>query len=326
MGIFFILEEIIRKSTGPGSSDVLRALRAHLNVKAHSMRRLPTGLVHYVYEIMTDGEPIIVRMADPAHANGIPGGVYWHGRLQELGVPVPEMYGYDLDAEFPYMVLERLPGRDLGDVYPDLTAGQKRALAEEIAVIQDRVAALPQARYYGYLDSYENPTWPAKSWRAVKFGYLDRAEKMIRAGGVFDPAIVERVRSAAAVYEGYFSSVPPAPFLDDTTTKNVIVHNGKLSGIVDTDDVCFGDRLDVLALTNMALLSRGWETDYVEYWAAAWGLGAADRERVDLYTAMHGVYFMGEIGNRWNEDEVLAVEEGYVERLQGVIEGLLAGF
>jgi Ser/Thr protein kinase RdoA (MazF antagonist) len=308
---------------GPRTSDVLRALRAHVNVKAHSMRRLPTGLAHYVYEIMTDDAPVIVRMADPAVENGIPGGVYWHGRLKELGVPVPEMYGHDLEAEFPYMVLERLPGSDLGAVYPDLTAEQKRTLAHEIAAIQDRVGTLPHADHFGYLDSYDNPTSPAKSWNQLMADGLNRAEKMIREGGVFDPEIVARVRAAAAPRESYFSSVQPAPFLDDTTTKNVIIHNGALSGIVDTDNVCFGDRLDVLALTNTAVLSRGWEPDYIDYWAEAWELGAAERKLVDLYTAMHGVYFMGEIGQKWNKDEPLEADETYIERLREVVEGLL---
>ena len=38
-------------------------------------------------------------------------------------------------------------------------------------------------------------------------------------------------------------AVPPLPFLDDLTTKNVLVDGGRLSGVVDVDVVCFGDPL-----------------------------------------------------------------------------------
>ena len=37
-------------------------------------------------------------------------------------------------------------------------------------------------------------------------------------------------------------ALSPVPFLHDTTTKNVIVTpEGSFSGIVDVDDLCFGD-------------------------------------------------------------------------------------
>jgi hypothetical protein len=37
-------------------------------------------------------------------------------------------------------------------------------------------------------------------------------------------------------------AIRATPFLHDTTTKNVIVtHDGVVSGIVDVDDLCFGD-------------------------------------------------------------------------------------
>ncbi len=307
----------------PKSSDILHALRRHYTGPAHSIRRFNTGLAHYVYEVMTDGDPIVVRMADSAEWNGIPGGVYWGDRLRPLGVPLPKLIGHDLAAPYPYMLLERLPGRDLGDVYPSLSPSQKKTIALQIADIQARVAALPHARWYGYLSSYEFPQEPHPTWLAVLEDGLRRAENLIRRAGIFDPEIVQRARRAAAPWEPYFASVPPAPFLDDTTTKNVLILDGALSGLVDVDVMCFGDRLDVLALTNMALLSRGWDTDYVEYWAEAWQLTAAQMRTTHLYTLLHGVYFLGEVGQAFNREEADVVDEAYAAHLREVVEGLM---
>jgi aminoglycoside phosphotransferase (APT) family kinase protein len=51
-------------------------------------------------------------------------------------------------------------------------------------------------------------------------------------------------------------SLPPIPFLHDTTTKNVIVTpGGTFSGIVDVDDLCFGDPRYVVALTLASTLN-----------------------------------------------------------------------
>jgi len=38
-------------------------------------------------------------------------------------------------------------------------------------------------------------------------------------------------------------AVPAICFLDDLTTKNVIVQDGVLQGVVDFDHVCYGDPL-----------------------------------------------------------------------------------
>lgn len=310
--------------SAPPSTAIFRALRAHVDVNIHSYRRFNTGLAHYVYDVMTDQGPFVVRMADPEHWNGIPGGVYWHPYLRGVGVPIPDLLGHDLAAPFPYMILERLRGTDLGDVYHTLTAAQKQTLAVQIADIQNCVATLPQAKSYGYLSSYESSSAPHPSWFSVIASGLDAATRLITSAGIFAPAIVDRVRHAAAPYESYFASIPPTPFLDDTTTKNVLLHEGALTGIVDTDEVCFGDRLNALALTHMALLSMHADTDYIEYWAEAWHLTAEQRRVMHLYTACHCVYFMGEQGQKFNKDVPEPVDPAHVEHLHAVLTYLLS--
>jgi hypothetical protein len=61
--------------------------------------------------------------------------------------------------------------------------------------------------------------------------------------------------------------IPSHAFLDDTTTKHVIVDAGKLSGIVDVDVVCFGDPLFTTVLAQMALLNKGHDLDYIVFWS-----------------------------------------------------------
>ena len=46
----------------------------------------------------------------------------------------------------------------------------------------------------------------------------------------------------------------------------MIINKGKLSGIVDVDGACFGDKLYTVALTKMSLLSSKDNLDYIDYW------------------------------------------------------------
>ena len=50
-----------------------------------------------------------------------------------------------------------------------------------------------------------------------------------------------RLRALRARSEAYFAGVRPVCFLDDLTVKNVLVEDGELRGLIDLDEVCYGD-------------------------------------------------------------------------------------
>ncbi len=96
------------------------------------------------------------------------------------------------------------------------------------------------------------------------------------------------------------------PFLHDTTTKNVIVSpEGYLSGIVDVDDLCYGDPRYPAALTAAALLNSGRPIDYVSAWLAS--AGQAWDGLFEFYIATFLLDFMSEHGMSFNGNEVASV-------------------
>jgi aminoglycoside phosphotransferase (APT) family kinase protein len=60
----------------------------------------------------------------------------------------------------------------------------------------------------------------------------------------------------------YLKAIPATPFLWDASERNVLVHNGKITGIVDVDELCFGDPSFVIALTSTALELEEQDTVY----------------------------------------------------------------
>jgi hypothetical protein len=123
-------------------------------------------------------------------------------------------------------------------------------------------------------------------------------------------------------HESYFAAIQPAPFLDDTTTKNVLVDHGRLSGVVDVDQLCFGDPLFTIGLTNMALLADGLDVDYVEHWMNLLNLGKQQRQTVEAYTLLFCVDFMSELGQRFNKEEHPEIDLEKFARLKSVFETL----
>lgn len=292
-----------------------------------SIKRFETGLAHYVFDVTCEeGRKIVARLASPGNNATLAGAVYWSERLRPLGVPLPALLAYDLTRQkfdYAYLLLERLPGQDLGLVYPGLTVPQKRDLAREVARVQRIVNALPPGPGYGFAITYGAKL--KASWAEVVIGDLERSLRRIEQAGVFDPEVVGRVQGALALFEPYLAGVLPTPFLDDTTTKNVLINQGKLSGIVDVDMVCFGDPLFVVALTHMALLSRDYATDYIQFWCGELNLDSTQRRVLNAYTAVFCVNFMGEIGQKFNRDEPIPADPELVERYKNILEKLLAG-
>jgi aminoglycoside phosphotransferase (APT) family kinase protein len=220
------------------------------------------------------------------------------------------------------MLIERLPGSDLGQVYAGLSSAAKQALAVRIAAIQRAVGALPMPRGFGFARSYEQANAAGKrSWAEVVAADITRSEERIRRIDRIEPRYVKRVRAVLTDDETYLQSVRPVPFLDDTTTKNVIVNQGTLSGIVDTDEVCFGDPLFTLGLTNVALRSLGVDTDYVGYWLDAIGASRQQRAIVALYSLVFCLGFMSELGQVSSQH--VEYSESRAQSLRDIFEQLM---
>lgn len=308
----------------PTEHDARDAVRRLLGTEASAVERFPTGAQHYVYDVaLDDGGRIVARLSRPDARPSARGALGWHRLLRPRGVPLPELLASAVEPEdgpFPVMLIERLPGTDLQHVYLSLTTGQRRKIAGEVASIQRIVGGLPLGTGYGYATSPDDDLHP--TWGAVVDVSLARSRARIAEAGVVDPAHIDRVARLVERYRPALDAVPPTAFLDDTTTKNVIVHEGRLSGIVDVDLVCYGDPLFVVALTRMALLSRGHETDYVDYWLDALDPTPNLSGLLDLYTAVFCVDFLSELGQRFNKAEPGPIDPAYVARFTGILDAL----
>ncbi len=309
----------------PTEQDAAAIVHAVLGQPVVTTRRFPTGLCHYVYEVVTDSQQLVVRIARPDTHVFLAGGVYWSRLLRPMGLPLPTLVYADLEAKlvpFAFMLLERLPGTDLGHLYHTLTRDEKYAIASDIVRLQAQVSALPHRARFGYANSLREPP-PYRTWIDVVHQSLDRSRQRIERAGIVDPGHVTRVRQHTAHFESYLAQVVPTAFLDDTTTKNVIVNYGRLSGVVDVDVVCYGDPLWTVGLTQMALLNQGADLDYITAWTELLHITDEQQAALQFYCAVFCVDFLGELGQVFNKDRVEPHDEAKLGRLISILDDLL---
>jgi Ser/Thr protein kinase RdoA (MazF antagonist) len=265
------------------------------------VRRFTTGARHYVFDVeFADRPAVVVRIGHASARSEMEGAVYLSGLLRPRGVPLPAILAEDVGAEFPWLALERLPGTDLGAVITGLSNVQLERIAAAVAHAQAVTAKTGSAGRYGYAALPEQA--PHAKWSQVLDANLGCSHRRMVSAGLFDVGLVGIVQAALDTMRGRIDAIAPTPFLHDTTTKNVFVAaDGALSGIVDVDDLCFGDPRYPAALTLAVLMAYGGPAQY----ASAWLRHAGQREDhvFWLYVTVFILDLMAEHGQVFNGNE-----------------------
>lgn len=263
-----------------------------------SIRRFSTGARHYVYDLDFDcGSPVVVRIGEPSAHAEMAGALNLSRLLRPLGVPLPAVLADDVAAPLPWLVLERLKGTDLGAVAQRLSAEQLDRIAAQVARAQAVTAGTGLAGRYGYASRPELASYT--TWSQVLDANLARSRRRIASAGLFDVGNVDVVQDRVNALRRELDDIDATPFLHDTTTKNVIVTpEGDFSGIVDVDDLCFGDPRYPAALTLAAMTAQGGPVGYVSAWLRH--AGQSDDLIFRLYVTFFILDLMSEHGHSFN--------------------------
>jgi fructosamine-3-kinase len=264
------------------------------------VRRFRTGGHHYVFEAsFATRPPVVVRIATEHSRPAMAGALKLSHLLRPQGVPLPKIIADGVDHRFSHLILERLPGVDLGAAIGGLSDSRLAIIARQVAQAQRITAGTASGRRHGYGVAPEDA--PHNRWSGVLQDNLARSRKRIAAAKFFSQDVVNAVAGPVALAGDELDALPPIPFLHDTTTKNVIVTSaGSFSGIVDVDELCFGDPRYVIALTLASLLVSGGPTRYIDAWMKAAGY---EKDRLfRLYVVLFLVDFMSEHGQPFNEN------------------------
>ena len=233
--------------------------------------------------------------------------------LRALGLPVQSVLAAGATTVGgSYIILDWMPGRDLVHELNGMSHEQMTRVAEQVVDYQRRVVSLPPAKGFGWAPIGRNG--PLKSWSAT-FG---EAQSPVEANdGTSLGNLRARLCRLRSRVEAYFDSVQATPFLDDLTTKNVLVHHGKLSGIIDVDFVCYGDPLLTVGATLSAIISDIPEGN--EFYAAelirCWNPSAAQERAIWFYAALWAIGFLRAIDR--------TIESARFDRLSAAAESWL---
>jgi aminoglycoside phosphotransferase (APT) family kinase protein len=297
----------------PDADLALKLAAAAMGARPVEARRFMTGFRHFVFEaIFADRPSVVVRIATEEHRAKLADAVRLLRLLRPLGVPMPALIAEDTAGPYPYMILERLPGKDLGEAIDGLSETALDKIAAEVVAVQKIVATLPTQGRYGYAASAEEA--PYEKWSQVLEASLAGSRERIEEAGFFSTKAADAVAALVRERRQEIDAQDATPFLHDTTTKNVIVTaDGAFSGIVDVDNLCFGDPRYAAALTMASLLFHEKPLAYVEAWCrhASFAMDHVFR----IYVGLFLVNLMSRHGQTFNKEKALALSENEKTRL-----------
>ena len=250
------------------------------------------GHTSVTYKVDVEDRQVIVRTNASPSAFSRTGANL--ATLRKLGLPAPRLIAADLSLsrfDTAYLILESIPGRDLRFELEGMTRQQQHVLATQLVGFQRRVGSLPLGKGYGYAALGKDG--PATSWLEVVESQLSDVTQMTSPRLA---SFARSVRKALQVRVKEMPAVPATCFLDDLTTKNVIVQDGALQGVVDFDHVCYGHPLFWIALSSTAIVSDVGETHltYTEELCESWGVDPLSAGALALYTAVHCHRFLAD--------------------------------
>ncbi len=272
------------------------------------IERCGVGIANYVFIVSTAADKFVLRCSKDT--NAYQDTVYWLSKLAACEIPIPAVISQGNDHEYSYLILSHIPGDDLGNVYWKLSDSEKKQIAKEVIEIQRRVSGI---------DIAADAQW---TWDGVIEEMLNRAEERIKQNGYFDAAKIHIIRKLQREIQEYLDTVRPIPYLDDISTKNLLIDQGKVSGIIDIDWMGLGDLLTFAAMTKVALLNMDLDTKYVDYLLEEIHPDAAAYKAFLFYCLVYCVDFMGERGMRFL-DKRIPVNESVIRRLNNIFDILM---
>lgn len=282
-------------------------IEKHFGVLAQKIVRMTTGICNEVYSASLEAKEIIVRLSPEdkflmGSHNNIP-------LFKKLGIKVPEILAEDYSKRlvpYSYQVQSKIEGQDLGDVIAKLTDAELLALATEVAEIFRKVKTIPASQHFGVVWGGENEF--SDTWTERMRIWLDESEERGRKTGVMDDGLRDLGERIYLKYKIYFDSVQPTTYYGDICSKNIMVENGRFSGLVDLDGLTQGDFLEAIGRIKTSWHGTPYGETYTKAVMDALDLNSDQREMATVYALLNRISWTCENGIQFNQNTTPIVD------------------
>lgn len=166
-------------------------------------------------------------------------------RIERLcNVPKIEFQGtYESDEDYFYTILNMLPGKDFIDAIAGMTAKQQRQLGVSVALFLNALHGITGSRYdighYIPLIPDYSGTW--KNGHILYWDYLQEQTENLKLTANAANTVKQAIRYLYSHADDLEYQSGPVLLHNDFHPKNIVVHNGDFSGVIDWECSQYGE-------------------------------------------------------------------------------------
>lgn len=278
-------------------------------VAPRSVNRFTIGLCNEVYEVVLPNNSRYVFRLNK-DSDTLKGSEKNIPAFTSLGIKVPKIVVSDYSLKIvplSYQILVEIPGKDIGQEFETLSLDQLSKIADEVAEIFKKVATLPTDGSFGYANYSGKAEY--KSWTDFMKFSVDLATDGGRKTGTLTKEIEKMMQGTFNKYIKYFDQVKSKSYFADIASKNILVYEGKFSGLVDLDVICYGDYLEAVGRIKADFFDRKNGKFYSEQVIRKLGLTEPEKKMVDVYALLNRIFWSTGNGIQFNQNSTDQVDQ-----------------
>ncbi len=302
------------------NKEIELVIKKHFSESPKEVIRMTTGICNEVYLIKLKDKSVIVRMNEQdrflkGSSKNIP-------TFKSKDIKVPDILFEDYSKKtipYGYQIMSVIEGEDLGAVIQNLNPKQLKSIAQEVSSILIKLSDLPTNGKFGWIDNSDSEL--VNSWfEVMQIMYhkmVDRNEKT----GVVASELLNLSSSLITKHKEYFNKVPSKYVYDDLNGKNVMIKDGKFNGLVDLDQIMYGDFLEPVGRIKACWPgTEEYGKIYTNAVIKCLNLSNEQQEMVTVYAVLNRINWLSEIGIQFNQNTSTNIDAKRVDENKRVIE------
>ena len=273
-----------------------------------SIERISIGICNEVYRLNLRDQDIIARLSP--HDKFLMGSHDHIPKFKALGVRVPDILAEDYSRSLiplSYQILSVIEGQDLGQVIETLSDDELKLLAKEVASIFNKVKSIPTTNKFGVVWGGGHDEL-SDTWTERMRIWIEESKLRGHSTGIMDEDMLKIADNLFERYRPYFDTVKPTTYYGDICSKNIMIHQGKFSGLVDLDGLTQGDPLE--AIGRIKLSWHG--THYGEIYSGAimdeLNHRPEERKLATMYALLNMISWACENGIQFNQNTKTTID------------------
>ena len=297
-------------------------IKARFNQTPQYIERIAIGISNEVYRVGLKEREVITRLSP--HDRFLMGSHDHIPKFKALGIQVPNILAEDYSKNlipFSYQVLSKIDGEDLGQVIETLSDQQLHNLAKEVVNIFKKVSTIPPSDKFGVIwgggDDETSDTWTERMQI-----WIEESKERGLPTGVMDNETICIADNLFKKYKGYFDSIKPITYYGDICSKNIMIHNGAFSGLVDLDGLTQGDPLEAIGRIKLSWYGTKHGDIYSKAIMDELSLNPNERNLVTMYALINQISWACENGIQFNLNTKAIVDEEKKQKDKALIKKL----